>query len=183
MSALLRPVLLAFAAVAAIGLILSVASHLAALLGMAGPLGDHAPVLHVGIFVVWLPTVLVANAMGGGRRPGWSEVLRGCPPWMKYIVSVSASYAVVNFILFLLSAPPKTAANGMPPSVVRGFSGHWMVFYSAAMAVLYSGAQTRERERRCRNGHLVSSEARFCEECGQAVDEESATAFDSLKLR
>jgi len=33
----------------------------------------------------------------------------------------------------------------MPPPVVRGFSGHWMAIYAAALAVLYSGAKTKQR--------------------------------------
>jgi hypothetical protein len=144
MSSIPRLGLLALSAVAAIGLILSCASHFAALFGRTGPLGDHAWLLHIGIFIVWLPTVLVAREMAGNRGFTWEAVLRGCPAWMKYVVYAFAGYAGVNFIVFVLNAPPKSAFNGMPPSIVRGFSGHWMAFYAMAMATLYSAAQTRE---------------------------------------
>jgi len=40
-----------------------------------------------------------------------------------------------------------------PPAVVwRGFSGHWMAFYSAALAILYSAAHAKHNGWRCPNG-------------------------------
>src|SRR3990170_4320083 len=49
----------------------------------------------------------------------------------------------------------------------------WMKFYSAAFSILYSASQTEifDKERRCRNGHVVSPSARFCEDCGAPVAE------------
>ena len=47
----MKTILYFFAAVAAVGLALSVVSHAAALLGIQGPLGDFTPMLHIGIFV------------------------------------------------------------------------------------------------------------------------------------
>src|SRR5207249_4130983 len=69
---------------------------------------------------------------------------------------------------------PKQEAGGtMPPAVVRGFSGHWMAFYSTALAILYSAARAdeRNRSRRCPNGHTVGPLAEYCERCGQRVME------------
>jgi hypothetical protein len=60
----------------------------------------------------------------------------------------------------------------MSPAVVRGFSGHLMAFYSAAMAVLYSAGLMPAPEmqgRKCSNGHSVGRYAQFCELCGQPV--------------
>jgi len=37
----------------------------------------------------------------------------------------------------------------------RGFSGHWMVFYLAALAILYSATKENASETRCLNGHLI----------------------------
>ena len=40
---------------------------------------------------------------------------------------------------------PKGDSGANPPAIVwRGFSGHWMAFYSAALAILYSAAVVPE---------------------------------------
>jgi hypothetical protein len=80
-------------------------------------------------------------------------------------------YGMLNFIIFLAFIPKQGGPAMMSPSTVRGFSGHWMIFYSVAMAVLYSGAHVKDRDLRhqCPQGHAVSPLAKFCEECGQAV--------------
>ena len=57
----LVPLVSFLSALAAVGLVLSAVSHFAAVLGIRGPLGDYAWVLHIGVFIVWLPTVLVAR--------------------------------------------------------------------------------------------------------------------------
>jgi hypothetical protein len=169
-----KPILSFFGGLAWIGLALSILSHIAALLGSQGPLGDYAWLLHIGIFVVWLPTVLVASRIGADvkRKDLWKAVLRGCPQWMRYMMYGFFGYAFLNFATFLIAAP-KGGSGPMTPAVVRGFSGHWMAFYSAAAAVLYSATHVDDRDqgRRCANGHAVGPLARFCEQCGQVVIE------------
>ena len=54
-----KTVLYFFAALSALGLALSALSHAAALLGRDGPLRDRAMLLHVGIFVVWIPAIVL----------------------------------------------------------------------------------------------------------------------------
>lgn len=83
--------------------------------------------------------------------------LAGCPGWMRRGFYVLSGYAILNFIVFFFNTAgqPKPHMDEAPPSVVKGFSGHWMVFYEAAFAVLYSRihAPGLYRERRCPNGH------------------------------
>ena len=126
-------------------------------------------VLHVGIFVVWFPAVFVTkNRMGNRGSKDWKVVLRGCPDWMRYMVYGFFGYAFLNFALFM-SKSPTGHLEGTPPIVWRGFSGHWMLFYSAALATLYSAAKTSGDVRRCLNGHDVPATANFCSRCGQSV--------------
>jgi hypothetical protein len=169
-----KPLVSFFSGLAWVGLALSVWSHLDALVGHQGPLGDHEFWLHAGIFVVWFPAVMVSLRLTRDfkQKDYWKAALRGCPTWMKYMVYGFFGYAILNFAVFIASAP-KGSSGPMTPSDVRGFSGHWMFFYSAAAATLYSGAHAHERDegRRCLNGHMVSPLAKFCEECGQPVIE------------
>ena len=99
--------------------------------------------LHVGIFPIWIPVVIVSKKLGKdaqSKQDSWKVVLKDAPDWMRYMVYGFFAYAFVNFAIFMVQAPAKQPPGSPPPMVWRGFSGHWMVFYSAAMAVLYSAA-------------------------------------------
>ena len=170
----MKTLLNSFAAIAAVGLLLSILSHVAALRGMQGPLGGFTPALHVGIFVVWIPAVLVANRFTKNiaRKDLWKVVLRGCPVWMKYMFYAFFGYAMVNFLFFMTVAPRGGGSGFTSPQIVRGFSGHWMAFYSAALAILYSASKLwdQELERHCPNGHAVQPLSKFCDRCGLPVN-------------
>jgi hypothetical protein len=170
----LNSILLAFSALAGVGLILSLAVHVAALAGI--PLfGGAAFALHAGIFVVWIPTVLVAHQRTQDFRRGdfWKAALRGCPTWMKRLTYGFFVYAIVNFGYFFITTAVAGPSHAGPANAatLRGFSGHWMAFYSAAMSVLYSSARipSTDAGRRCAQGHAVGPLARFCEQCGSPV--------------
>jgi len=128
-------------------------------------------ILHIGIFVVWFPAVMVARRRAGNlkRKDFWKIVLEGSPDWVRYLVYGFLGYAVVNFMIFF-QAPTGPDGGADPPAMEwRLFSGHWMVFYLAAIAILYSAAR-QDRERvRCVNGHAVQTTANFCARCGQPV--------------
>src|SRR5882724_3156337 len=125
MNAALYPFML----LAACGLILSVAAHIMALAGITIPGGGLVWGLHVGIFVVWIPTVIVGKRATrySNRKDFWKTALVGCPVWMRRALYFVFGYAVLNFILFMFSTinHPKPTGTA-PPSVIRGFSGHWM---------------------------------------------------------
>lgn len=63
--------------------------------------------LHVGIFVVGIPSIQVAKKLVGGlnRRNFWKVVLRSSPPWVRCLIYIFLGYAVVNFIVFMMNAP------------------------------------------------------------------------------
>jgi hypothetical protein len=175
----MKIVLTPFMYLAALGLILSVMVHVLSLFGLPSPFGGTSWFLHVGIFVVWLPTVLVANTLVKDfkQRDFWKAALRACPKWMKYLTYFFFGYAIFNFALFIImdvsGGSGKGGGSGTPSNVYRGFSGHWMAFYCVAMAILYSAIHVREHDeaRRCPNGHRVGPSAKFCEECGSKIVE------------
>jgi hypothetical protein len=166
-----RAILSPFILLSAIGFILSVAAHIRSIQGIPLPGGKAVWALHAGIFVVWIPTVIVSIPFtrGAKRKDFWKITLIGCPKWMRQALYVVFAYAILNFIFFMVTTvnrpPPKGDA---PPEIVRGFSGHWMAFYGAAFATLYSFYVVGYSgiRRHCPNGHSVPLTAKFCDECG-----------------
>lgn len=164
-----RPFLWFFAALSAIGLVLSLWVQVMVLTG-----GTPSPiswVLHIGTFVVWFPAVFVAQRMVGNvsRRDLWKVVLRGAPDWMKYLMYCLFAYNFVAYLFFMSKAPSGRGGPSSPASMWLGFSATWMVFYSAALAILYSAAHAVDKGPRCINGHVVPAQASFCAQCGQPV--------------
>ena len=176
MSVLLYPFML----LSALGLVLSVGSHLAALASLPIPGGSLVWGLHVGIFVVWFPTVLVANRMArhGRRSDFWKLALAGCPAWARYALYGLFAYAVLNFIIGMsgVTSHQKVGGGTGLDSEVRLFSGHWMVFYGAAFATLLSAINNPRllKSRKCVQGHDVAPLDHFCPKCGAALAHEPA---------
>ncbi|UKE73479.1 hypothetical protein [Xanthomonas graminis] len=123
---------LPFMALAAAGLLLSIGVHVASLFGLHVPGGALVWSLHIGIFVVWIPAVLLAKRTNRGRpqRDYWKTVLSGRPPWMRYAGYGLAAYALANFLWFIATNQSQHhLKNVNDASVIRAFSGHWLVFY------------------------------------------------------
>ena len=167
----------AFLVMSAVGFLASLVSHVYALLGLDGPLGDRTMLLHVGIFIVWIPAILASRRLVRDvpQKDMWKATLRGCPEWMRYAFYGLFGYTFLNFALFMFRGAGRSTPGGggaAAPSVVRGFSGHWMLFYFAAFAMLYSYVHVEGAgPRRCAGGHEVGPLAKFCERCGAPVVE------------
>jgi uncharacterized protein DUF3592 len=166
-----KPLLWACVGLSALGLVVSLWVHLGAVAGRRVAPEEYFWILHMGIFVVWFPAVLVARKRVGSmnRKDFWKVILKDSPDWMRYMVYGFSAYAMVNFTLFFFQAQTGTGGGGNnPPAIVwRGFSGHWMAFYSAALAILHSAANANTH--RCSNGHAIPRNANFCTRCGQPV--------------
>ena len=176
MKTLFRPLLLPFMALAVIGFILSLYIHIISLLGMPSPFGAATWSLHIGCFVIWLPAVLVSRKIMQGvpKKDFWKVALAGCPSWMKYLLYAFFGYAVINFAIFFVA----TGTSGKhqmgatpPPSILRGFSGHWLAFYSAGFALLYSAYHRdwNQLGKTCSKGHVLSYGDKFCAKCGEPI--------------
>ena len=172
MNQLLTP----FSILAAIGLFLSLIVHIYTLLGQQVPFGNLAYGFHVGIFIVWFPAVSLGKRLSKDikQRDLFQAMLRGCPVWMKRMPYLFFLYTAINMLWFISTGQATKCGDiGNEIQQFRLFSGFWMAFYSAAFSILYSARQTEifDKERRCRNGHIVSPSARFCEDCGAPVAE------------
>jgi hypothetical protein len=119
-------------------------------------------VMFPGIFVVWLPTVLLMNRLTRDfkQRDLWKAALRGCPPWMK-----TGLWVVIGFVILAAFVVP--LLRGQNPDM-----GSFLIFpasfYSVSFCVMHSllHVDKLDAERRCLNGHRISPVAKFCEECG-----------------
>lgn len=172
---MIQVLLLSLMVYATAGLLLSLSAHLLAYAGHQP--GGNALFfgLHAGIFPLWIPVVLIGRRMtrGAPTKDFWKIATSGCPVWMKYMTYGLFGYAMINFLLFIVSAPTGSHGAGPPPPAVwRGFSGHWMAFYSAGLAVVTTAYRRgiSNLERHCPNGHEISYDAKFCSTCGVRTD-------------
>lgn len=140
-----------------IGLAAALIVHIAALMGIDA--SDNFPAvwgLHVGIFVVFIPFVF-SSRKSLGPKPTFAQIRAAFPMWIVGLGICVFAYALVNFALFILKT------EGGNPSIVdgkfvlmnhgalirelsvveystfkanevRGFSGHWLVFYFVPFA-------------------------------------------------
>lgn len=146
-----------FGLAALVGFIISLIVHISALLSI-DVLTDFPYVwlLHVGIFVVFIPFVF-SSRKTLGVKPKFAEIRAAFPTWVVVVGICICAYAVLNFGLFMV------ATEGGSPSIrdgkylllnhgklireltfaeytafrtneVRGFSGHWLVFYFVPFA-------------------------------------------------
>lgn len=162
-----------FILLSAMGLTLSFILHVTAYLGIDLGLGKNVNLFFIGIFIVWLPTVIIANknAQGGKQSDFWKIAMIGCPDWMKKMTFGIFYYAIFNFILSMIFLSKQSPNHTGIPTLLelRLMSGHEMVFYSAALAVLYSAKHTSKVVTKCPNGHDVSPLANYCDECGSKI--------------
>jgi hypothetical protein len=149
------------------GFIASLIAHIAGYMGIEKPLGFNPWPLHMGIFIVWLPAVLMAQRLSKDfpQKDMWKATLRGCPPWMRKALYILFGYVFLSFFLFIAL----DSTSGNEANTIRGFSGHWLIFYFAAYAILYSAIQVSENEndRRCKSGHLLEPNDKYCRQCGE----------------
>ena len=95
--------------------------------------------LHGGAILLGFAAVLCSGAITAGTQGQgfWEAALKYSPMWMRKMVGFFVLYGIVNFIWFLCSGVEDTG-TGTPAAVFRGFSGHWMIFYSIEVGIFYS---------------------------------------------
>jgi hypothetical protein len=131
-----------------LGFLASLTAHILALFGQTAPGGGLVWMLHVGVFVVWIPAILCSRRklQNVPRHDHFKALLGDCPVWMSRALKILFAYALVNFVLFMASTMGHPKATGSaPPAVIRGFSGHWMVFYGVAFVTFYSTLSRAEK--------------------------------------
>jgi len=167
MSNLLRRI---FGLLALIGFIISLGVHVAALLG-----NDIASsfkgvwALHIGIFAVFIPFMLY-SWRDFGYRPTIMELGATLPRWAFFLGAFIMVYAVINFMLFIAGTQGGSPAiegdqyvllnhgklirhltpqeyASFQANALRGFSGHWLVFYFSSFSYLLLGKNLTTQSR------------------------------------
>ena len=140
---------LILAMIAAVGFFASMACHIMGWLQVEPPWGKSVFLLHVGIFFVWFPLVINANrTMPKPGRKNMDHLLAELPKWMRVATGILFVYTILNFVYFIYSTSqyPK---HGVPFSIeLRGFSGHWMMFYGVALAGFIALSRLSRKQRK-----------------------------------
>lgn len=167
-----RGILIGFLILTMAALILSAIAHFATFFGI-DPQAKFPAVwlLHLGIFIVILPLLIVYGKEPGGRfgTIDHTLVMKYVPSWMKSLLMILSIYTAVNFGLFFVlseaGAPDvwegkyvlqnkgtfirelsKAEYEKHLMYEVRGFSGHWLIFYFYPLIAYYSYLKKQEEE-------------------------------------
>jgi hypothetical protein len=153
MKQLLRPLMYLAGAASVASLFV----HLAALAGR-NLVGERGMLfLHAGIFVVWIPTVVLtigrARALSPSRklarqldrRAREATAFPGVPSWMQRCHDGVSLYGVISG-LWLSALSDGSHAKLTLVAAVRVFSIGWLIFYGAAFMRLYSSVWTLRRK-------------------------------------
>ena len=152
-------------AIAVFGLLFSALAHISTFFGI-NPQSVFPAVwgLHVLLFVVWFPIIFISRKKFTieNRKDFIKIITKQAPYWMKALSVALFTYAFFNFfytvfalneggVPSILSGKKVLESHGKiireltgqeyelhQAYGVRAFSGHWLVFYSVGMTVLYS---------------------------------------------
>lgn len=130
-----------------LGLLGSMACHVIGLLGIDPPGGKRLFILHIGIFIVWIPLVIAGNRTRPSKaRDNVDHLLAEVPKWTTVWIVAVFVYALFNFASFQWAT--RHYPRGKVPLALelRGFSGHWMLFYSVALAGHLGLARLKEKQ-------------------------------------
>jgi hypothetical protein len=163
------PVLVGWCCFAAALLIVSLVVHASTFLGI-DPMAEWPGVmfLHLAIFPPFIAAIYYAWRTGGKEPENLDPVVNSAPLWLRILTGVFFAYALVNFAIFMvlnegggpherdgkyflqshgrvLRELTKEEYHRQQAYVVRGFSGHWMLFACAALMLLVGAARLRRR--------------------------------------
>jgi hypothetical protein len=149
----------ALAFVAFVGFVLAAMVHAASVVGIdVSERFELVWFLHVGMFVVFIPFVNSSRKLLGAR-PTFSDWRSILPRWAVVGCGVVFIYAIVNFAIYFATAQTgnalvrdgKYVVRGLEVTKVeyaafrashlRGFSGHWLVFYFLPFAYFGFGRE------------------------------------------
>jgi hypothetical protein len=162
--------LIGWSCVAAVLLVISLVVHASTFLGV-DPIVKWPGVMwmQVAIFAPFVAAIYYARRIGGTEQSRGDQVLESAPLWLRILTGLFFAYMFVNFAAFVIlsegGSPDERGGKFFLKShgtvlrelsaaefhtqqayVARGFSGHWMLFSSAALTILAGTARLRRRD-------------------------------------
>ena len=162
-------------------LAISLVVHLSTLAGI-NPMAvsRHVMFIHVAIFPPFIAAIFYGSRVTKKAGLSQKQLFEHAPRWMRRSLTVFGFYALINFALFMVlmreGSPSRrdgkyvlrnrgTVVREISQAeyhrrqgyVVRGFSGHWMLFSTAAMTLLSGVAAYRKTEPRPDHFESISS--------------------------
>lgn len=125
--------------------------------------------IHLAIFPPFIAALYYARRTGGKEPGNLDPAFSSAPRWLRILTGISFAYALVNFGVFaivlteggharehdgkyflrrgatVLRELSEAEYHRHQAYVVRGFSGHWMLFACASLTVLVGAAKLRRR--------------------------------------
>ncbi len=143
----MRRIVPIFLVLASIGFALSLGVHLVTSVGVLWIVGDFLGPLHVGVFIVGAPAMILSNRLTKGhpRKDYWNIALRGCPRWMRRGASIIFGYCWLRMIVFLFLSVNQPKPHGaITAGQLAFFSSGWLAFYAMEFVTLYSFGRIQE---------------------------------------
>jgi hypothetical protein len=136
------PAYLCLAVFSIAGLIASVVCNILGWLCIGPHGGSIFFLLHLICLGLFLPLVVIANrTMPKPGRDNMKHLFAELPRWARSALGGLFAFAMLNFVYFLICTTrfPK----GEVPSylVLRGFSGHWMLFFGVSLSGYFALAR------------------------------------------
>lgn len=179
--------LIAWCWAAAAVLIVSLAAHVSTFLGI-DPMTRWPGVMfiHVAIFPPFIAAICYANRIGGPEEKRQEKAMNAAPRWLRILTGFFFVYTFVNFAIFIVlnegGGPEERDGKYLLMShgrvireiteeeyhrqqayVVRGFSGHWMMFSCAALMLLVGASRLRGVPSEAPAARVDSTEEEECE--------------------
>src|SRR5260370_6600612 len=124
--------------------------------------------IHIAIFPPFIAAIYYSERIGGKEQGRQDRLINSAPLWLRILTGLFFAYALVNFAVFkvlsegggpherdgkyvlqehgtVLRELSEAEYHQQRAYVVRGFSGHWMLFSSAALMGLVGAARLRCR--------------------------------------
>jgi len=138
------------------GFLVSLVVHVEALGGVDVQAAfPYVMLLHGGMFLVFGPFVLISRSDFSGKQ-SMRQLAAGLPRWVAVLCGLTFAYAFLNFVLFMVGYQGNPSMSdgkylllehgrlirelsasqyaAFKANEVRGFSGHWLVFYGIPAA-------------------------------------------------
>jgi hypothetical protein len=151
------------------GIVAGVSLHILALATALTVPGPIILAMHLGLFAVAIPTIIISNKVLSSVRPKdlWAAMRAATPVWLYRFVRVLGIYWVMVFLVFILIVSKHETPDGpMSARTLAFFAAGWTTGYAALAQYLYLVRNRLVARRLCPQGHEVGASARYCEVCG-----------------